>query len=199
MALGIRRCASGTRMALTWHWHSERLTKSEPLWRHDFAHAALYGTASAASRTWLRGISTATASQVIRGIVTSARCARLRSLPTVSQSSKLPAARLVSSGGFDRGPVKSAQGRVQQTVRDRHGFQYRNRSGIVALDDSTLGDVSRVIARGLPVGRRKRRALLRRHEALQLLEPVVHEDEPSRRRALVGFGALLEHQKPLAV
>ena len=41
-------------------------------------------------------------------------------------------------------------------------------------------------------------ALLRRHEPLQLLDPVLHDDEARRRSGLV-CAALLDHQEPLAV
>ena len=41
-------------------------------------------------------------------------------------------------------------------------------------------------------------ALFRRHEPLQLLDPVLHDDDARRRGGPVG-AALFDHQEPLAV
>lgn len=43
------------------------------------------------------------------------------------------------------------------------------------------------------------RLSLRRHEALQLLDPVLYDDETRGRGGLVRAAALLDHEEPLAV
>src|SRR5262245_38754214 len=90
--------------------------------------------------------------------------------------------------------------RIARSIDLPHAADAERRKNLVWAESCTGGEgqTVRVNYTGVVAALRTNALLLRRYEELQLLGPVLHDDESRRRSRRVG-AVLLDHQQPLSV